>query len=405
MKARRKILLCGPLALVAVSLPAAATWIPPDEEVPVERLIDNSKSAVEKNPDDSDALYTLGRVCSLRYSTGATRCKVYTDGAFWRPGRYEVRSSDSLAANMGELPQERLGYLAESIRYYRAATGKKPDDPYYWLGLGYVYGQAAAHAEQMTWPFDESSFDKEAKANEKKKRFWEDLALEAYRKSFALDTERKHDVDVPVAAEAGQGILTILGRREKLTKDEHREFRRTKRAVSSMTSGPRPITPIVFSLQNRPIERLLDEEAQVPFDLDGTGRDIRWSWLKPGTALLAWDPRGTGNIRSGRQLFGNVTWWMFWRNGYAALAALDDDANTWLEGKELDGIAVWLDQNANACSEPGEVLPVRAAGITGINTRVTGVRMDMPYCSSGIRFANGSTAATYDWIAQGTMAR
>lgn len=40
--------------------------------------------------------------------------------------------------------------------------------------------------------------------------------------------------------------------------------------------------------------------------------------------LLVRDPQHKSKIESGRQLFGNVTWWMFWRNGYQALAALDD---------------------------------------------------------------------------------
>lgn len=63
---------------------------------------------------------------------------------------------------------------------------------------------------------------------------------------------------------------------------------------------------------------------EVRFDSDGTGRPQKYASLRPRAALLVRDPQHKSKIESGRQLFGNVTWWMFWRNGYQALAALDD---------------------------------------------------------------------------------
>jgi hypothetical protein len=64
-------------------------------------------------------------------------------------------------------------------------------------------------------------------------------------------------------------------------------------------------------------------------------------------------------IESGRQLFGSVTWWMFWRDGYQAPAALDDDGNGWLEGNELAGIAIWRDLNGNGVCDPSEIISLR----------------------------------------------
>lgn len=68
---------------------------------------------------------------------------------------------------------------------------------------------------------------------------------------------------------------------------------------------------------------------------------------QPDTALLVWDEDGRGDVPSGRELFGSVTWWIFWNNGYEALKSLDNDNNGWLEDLELIGVAVWRDQNSN----------------------------------------------------------
>jgi hypothetical protein len=104
----------------------------------------------------------------------------------------------------------------------------------------------------------------------------------------------------------------------------------------------------------------------VKFDLDGTGRPQTYPWLRPDAAFLVWDPQHTGRITSGRQLFGNVTWWMFWNDGYQAMAALDDNHDGWLTGCELAGLALWFDVNQNGVSDPGEVIPIDKTDIEGI---------------------------------------
>jgi hypothetical protein len=42
-------------------------------------------------------------------------------------------------------------------------------------------------------------------------------------------------------------------------------------------------------------------------------------------------------ITSALQLFGNVTFWMFWRDGYAAMSALDDNGDGVLSGDNCRG--------------------------------------------------------------------
>ena len=44
-------------------------------------------------------------------------------------------------------------------------------------------------------------------------------------------------------------------------------------------------------------------------------------------------------------MFGSVTWWLFFSDGYRALDTLDDNRDGRLTGSELSGIAVWFDRN------------------------------------------------------------
>ena len=84
------------------------------------------------------------------------------------------------------------------------------------------------------------------------------------------------------------------------------------------------------------------------------------------------DPYDTSRITSGLQLFGNVTFWLFWNTGYDALQALDDDGDELLREEELAGLAVWRDANADGVSHPGEVVSLVAAGIIELSTRHVG---------------------------------
>jgi hypothetical protein len=98
-------------------------------------------------------------------------------------------------------------------------------------------------------------------------------------------------------------------------------------------------------------------------------------------------------------LFGNVTFWLFWRNGYEALAVLDDDRDGKLQGAELAGLALWHDRNGNGISEDGEVQPLAAHGIVALSCRY---QRDFQhpdhivFAPAGVGFADGSSRPTYD---------
>ena len=131
----------------------------------------------------------------------------------------------------------------------------------------------------------------------------------------------------------------------------------------------RPVTPIVVPLADGlAAQDIVNPHASVAFDLDGEraapaldvdSADGRAGWCSTSTAR--------GSITSGLQLFGSVTFWMFWRQGYDALRSLDDDGDGQIAGPELRGLALWHDRNANGRSDPGEVRPVGEWGIVSLS--------------------------------------
>lgn len=176
-----------------------------------------------------------------------------------------------------------------------------------------------------------------------------------------------------------------------------------KTVVSSFENLPRPngITPIIFPVDGpSPLATLVSADARTTFDLDGSGRQATWPWLNSHAGILVWDPAHEGKITSGRQLFGSVSWWVFFDNGYQALAALDDNHDGQLSGDELKGIAVWIDRNGNGVSDPGEVLPVEKLGVRSISVQTTGTHDGCPSNRQGIEMRDGRILPTYDWIAQ-----
>jgi hypothetical protein len=147
---------------------------------------------------------------------------------------------------------------------------------------------------------------------------------------------------------------------------------------------------------------LVDQQARTTFDLAGDDLHREWPWVKPDTSFLAWDPAGTGQITSGRALFGSATWWIRFRDGYEALSVLDDNGDGQLTGDELQGIVVWTDHNANGVSEPGEVQSLARLGIAAIATRPRIAVDSTLTVDRGVTLTSGATVPTFDWVAEPT---
>ena len=134
------------------------------------------------------------------------------------------------------------------------------------------------------------------------------------------------------------------------------------------------------------------------FDADGSGLPRQWTWIHPTAGWLVHDPERKGQITSALQWFGNVTFWLFWANGYEALSALDDDDSGALTGEELRDLAIWHDRNTNGISEPGEVRPLSDHGIVGLSCRyVDGDGITLAaFSPDGVQLTNGRTRTSYD---------
>lgn len=204
------------------------------------------------------------------------------------------------------------------------------------------------------------------------------------------------------AYEAGGGFVRVA---KALKSEDANKMRMAvaEAVVKGFNTLPRPnaITPIVLSMEpSRGVGELAAPGSSAAFDLDGSGLARRWSWVKPGTGLLCWDPKGEGKITSGWQLFGAVSWRLFFETGYEALAALDDNGDGKLAGGELTGLAVWFDRDGDGVSGPGEVVPVEKLGIVGLSCRQDGESEGCPMSSRGMELADGRVLPTYDWIAE-----
>ena len=79
--------------------------------------------------------------------------------------------------------------------------------------------------------------------------------------------------------------------------------------------------------------------------------------------------------------------------------ALDDDADGWLRGAELEGLAIWRDTNGDGVSQPDEVTSLAAWGISELSVSYVGDDEDPDVLASseaGVRFTDGSVRPTYD---------
>jgi hypothetical protein len=179
-----------------------------------------------------------------------------------------------------------------------------------------------------------------------------------------------------------------------------REERKALGALQRRLQASQPmiyVTPIVVPMRDAPFSRLVNTDSDVAFDLAGTGDRRAQGWLTPDAAWLVWDPDWRGRVSSGFDMIGQRSWSVFWRDGFEALRALDDNGDGELAGAELDGLALWCDENENGLSEAGEVLPVNVHGVAAIATHGAALSPGLMAAPEGVRFDNGGVRPLYDW--------
>jgi len=358
---------------------AAAMYMRPDlVDTPIDRLATNLGKAAETNPKDARVRFNLARLHAMAFALKTDTAKAWRgrekNGAWFGYEPKHVPFKNKPTDDPEKLKIAK-GHLEKAIARYEEAVKLKPD--YLPARLGHA------------WCIEQSG--------EKEK------AIELYRKLVAdaweIEGKRRHGGlgGHYITAETSEYLIPLLD-----ATDDAAEIKTMQERTKFLKSLPRPITPIAIPLTgDLKTADLVDRNAAVAFDADGTGERKTWTWIHKDAGWLVYDPRGRGEITSALQMFGNVSFWLFWDNGYEALAALDDNGDRMLQGDELAGLAIWRDANGNGVSEPGEVTGLESWGIVGLSCEYRQHRSHgdrMPYSPQGVIFHDGTTRPSFDVI-------
>jgi hypothetical protein len=379
-------------------------------QVPIGRVLKNLQLRLEKNTNDFDATYYLARVHSMAYSTNLVEVPVRKDDndpMFAHPA-YDRGVPDAVKPfATADERKAAFQHLANAITLYERAVVllKKSTNinEQKWmvlptqLGLAWCLEQAgrtndaiamyrktlkAAWKMEVTGDFDFKQWASDV---------WGDVT--AGRNPIRTHNRGSLGPGLSYSREIIDYLLTLLNP----IKDAAEIAQLNKDKATLNTLG-RVVTPILIPLKsNAGFDELVDKNASVAFDLDGSGFKRKWAWLTPKAGWLVFDPERTGCVESALQMFGSVTFWIFWPNGYEALSALDDNGDGVLSGPELLGLAIWNDRNSDGVSDPGEVTPVEELGIEVISCSSQVDANGMHWNPAGVVFTNGTFRASYDW--------
>ena len=371
------------LTLVALFLafdPLAGIMVRHDvEDVPVDRVIANLEKLAANEPRVAQHRINLARAHVIAYALKSGTIQVGRGGEAQGPAADPLRENVQPVVKPTTDPvkvKEAKSHLARALEWYEQAIAIDPANALARLGYGWALEQSGAAAK----------------------------AIAAYRVAIDLawkDEQRTTTVRLygwqSITEEASRHLLPLLDP----VKDE-KEIATVRSRVADLRRMPRAITPIVIPLRDGATALdLADDSAAVSFDADGTGLQRRWTWITKDAGWLVFDPRGRGEIRSALQMFGNVTFWLFWSNGYDAMRSLDDDFDGRLKGKELTGLAIWRDANANGVSERGEVKPLADWAIVELSYAYSFDEThpdEIPFAPAGVTFKNGVTRPTFDLL-------
>ena len=397
------------VALTFLAATAQAMFMPP-ELVPVDRLVRSAEAYIEKHREESEAHYTLARIHYLAFSTKRDQVAAFPNrreeggkpsvAPDWMKGY--TRNADG-ADNAGQTPTpaQLADHAARAARSFNEAVRLDAKNGLALLGL------ASLLEEFATWRATAKPQGVPAELQGITERRIRDAYSRGFEAAMVQDEKLTH---MPVAGlnsitahEAASAFVRLAAKAgEPLAAEEQKNIQQAQAAIGKFSKLPMgAITPIVFSLHPAVhLAEMLDPRRVVDFDLRGYGTPERWPWVKPTLGFLVWDPAETGSIRSARQMFGGYTFQIFRRNGYDALAALDDDASGFLTGAELAGLSVWFDRDRDGRSAPGEVMPLRDLGVVSIAVTAESRDGIHPTNPRGLTLRDGRTLPTWDWMVE-----
>ena len=365
-------------AIAAASVAVGAIYMRVEtRRVPVTRLAENIERQLKEKPDDIGLRLNLARLYAmafaLKVSEFDSRSQEGDNLEAWFGYEPPTLPSRVQAAPSREHQERAKADLARALALYEEVIKRAPDNHLAHLGYAWSLEQAHRKAEaiveyrkvvELAWPIDA-------------------------KRSFIMQGQEF------ATTEAAMRLSALLDP----TRDAA-ELSSLKEKVAELAKKGRAITPIAISLREDGVDPPADADARVRFDADGSGIPRDWTWIRKDAGWLVYDADGKGEITSALQWFGSVTFWLFWPNGYEALAALDDDGDRQLRGQELRHLAIWHDRNQNGVSEKGEVRSLAAHRIIALSARYEagdGVTV-AAHSPRGVVFANGTTRASFDVI-------
>ncbi|MBS2035665.1 hypothetical protein JST97_11810 [bacterium] len=356
----KKLVIMLSLTLAAVARP----YIPQLRDVPVDQLLDKYAMVVTKEPGNAQNHYVYARLNSIAYATHNPTFQVTKDNQLPWFGPMDPGFPPPLPAD----PKVGRKYLLKAVSEYARAVELDPKSQPARLGYGWCLEQAGRKAE----------------------------ALQQYRKVFAQAVEKDLDPGGPhfgmsLTEETGRYLLGLLN-----PKTDAAEIADVRTKLEKANKVPRAVTPVLIPLsRGLAFDQLVNRRAQVAFDLDGSGLTRRWQWPTRQAGWLVY-LKQRPTVTSGLQMLGARTFWVFWENGYQAMAALDRDDDGWLQGKELESLQVWCDDGDGVC-KASELRSLGSLGIQALGTRGQAHEAGF-YNPRGIRYQDGGTGASYDWI-------
>jgi len=326
----RRHLAVGLLALLAASTPVSTIYMRVEtRQVPIDRLVGNLEGQLMADPKNVQTLINLARLHAMAYALKVDEFPAAQPKAdqpelpSYPPGSGQLPPAVRPAPSPEQTARAEQ-HLKEAIRTYEEALAIAPDNLTARLGHGWTLEQAG---------------DKQG-------------AIGEYRKVIeqAWPSEQKVKALMPsqrlFTREAANYLIPLLDPKQDAT-----EIGDLRAKQADIDARPRAVTPIAIPLRDSLGAReILDPLARVTFDADGSS-PREWTWITPEAGWLVYDADGNGTIASALQLFGGVTFWLFWENGYQAMRALDDNVDGELSGAELQHLAVWHDRDRDGVSE------------------------------------------------------
>jgi tetratricopeptide (TPR) repeat protein len=374
MNPARLLLLSLTAAVVSAVAVPSARWASVAKPIPTQRLIRNLESRLRDDRRNADLLTNLARLHAYTFATKHETVPQTPDGLFESSPHSDLPAYEMVDPVNPRQRAQAARHLERAIGRYRQALNVDGEHLIARLGLAWCLEQAGQKSE----------------------------AIAEYRTLFdqAWPREQGHSFTTVfkpfVTEEAGRRLLALLGASAAAEEIQHIKGR--MHDVGGETR--RAITPIAVPL-DRAWSPQTESGHRAVFDADGSGLPRSWSWISPAAAWLVYDDRH-GKIESALQLFGNVTFWMFWENGYDALWALDDNGDQMLRGSELKHLALWRDLDVDGVSDPGEVASLAHHGITALSCRHVVVQDEnspvAAYATEGVTFRDGSARPTFDLI-------